>query len=71
MLSSAITYFLMLAVMQFSVWFFVAIVLGLGLGELGFGRYCRTQGMLLRRQGASVDWQDARGAGYRDCAEVA
>ena len=42
MLWSAINYLLMLAVMQFNVWFFIAILIGLGLGELGFGRYCRS-----------------------------
>jgi hypothetical protein len=41
---SAITYLLMLAVMQFNVWFFIAILIGLGVGELGFGRYCRSLG---------------------------
>ena len=42
MVWSAITYLLMLAVMQFNVWFFIAIIIGLGVGELGFGRYCRS-----------------------------
>jgi len=42
MVWSAISYFLMLAVMQFNVWFFIAILIGLGVGELGFGRYCRS-----------------------------
>ena len=41
MLSSAVGYLLMLAVMQYSVWFFIAIIIGLGAGEMGFGRYCR------------------------------
>ena len=44
MLTSAINYFLMLAIMQFNVWFFIGIVLGHGAGEMGFGRYCRLQG---------------------------
>lgn len=44
MVWSAISYLLMLAVMQFNVWFFIAILIGLGVGELGFGRYCRSQG---------------------------
>ncbi|KAF8273781.1 hypothetical protein EI94DRAFT_1794819 [Lactarius quietus] len=44
MVWSAISYFLMLAVMQYNVWFFIAILIGLGVGELGFGRYCRSLG---------------------------
>lgn len=41
---SAISYFLMLAVMQLNIWYFIAILIGLGMGELGFGRYCRQLG---------------------------
>ncbi|KAF8273779.1 hypothetical protein EI94DRAFT_1714907 [Lactarius quietus] len=44
MVWSAISYFLMLAVIQYNVWFFIAILIGLGVGELGFGRYCRPLG---------------------------
>ena len=44
MVWSAISYLLMLAIMQFNVWFFIAILFGLGVGELGFGRYCRSLG---------------------------
>ncbi|KAM0754610.1 Ctr copper transporter [Meredithblackwellia eburnea MCA 4105] len=37
--ASFVQYLLMLAVMTFNAWFFVAIVLGLGVGEMGFGRF--------------------------------
>lgn len=39
MFQAAIAYALMLAVMTFQVWYFVSIVLGLGVGELLFGRW--------------------------------
>jgi hypothetical protein len=48
MLWSGVNYLLMLAVMQFNVWWFVAILVGLGSGELAFGRYCRTYGVVIR-----------------------
>lgn len=32
-------YFLMLAVMSYDAWFFIAILLGMFVGEVGFGRY--------------------------------
>ncbi|GAA5982108.1 hypothetical protein JCM11641_000590 [Rhodosporidiobolus odoratus] len=38
-LQSFVTYLLMLAVMTFDVWFFVAILVGLMVGEVGFGRF--------------------------------
>lgn len=76
MLSSAVQYFLMLAVMQYSVWFFVAIILGLGVGELGFGRYCRAStsglaegmGRAARDLGSDGAWRGEEVGRYRDQA---
>jgi hypothetical protein len=48
MLWSCVNYFLMLAVMQINVWWFVAILLGLLWGEFAFGRYCRAYGLVVR-----------------------
>lgn len=39
MVQAFIGYLLMLAVMTYSTWFFLAILLGLAVGELGFGRF--------------------------------
>ncbi|CAD6577504.1 MAG: hypothetical protein TREMPRED_001969 [Tremellales sp. Tagirdzhanova-0007] len=69
MLYSGINYFLMLAVMQFSVWFFIAIVIGLGAGEMAFGRFCRTQAVTVtrRRGGAQNGIESPHSAGeYSD-----
>ncbi|GAA5897314.1 copper transporter family protein [Sporobolomyces salmoneus] len=38
-LQSFIAYLLMLAVMSYSAWFFIAIMVGLTVGELAFGRF--------------------------------
>jgi hypothetical protein len=55
---SAISYLLMLAVMQFNVWFFIAILIGLGVGELGFGtaglRGCQEPSRLHRPRGCTM-----------------
>ncbi len=37
--SSFVNYLLMLSVMTYDVWFFVAVLLGLGAGETAFGRF--------------------------------
>ena len=37
--SSFVNYLLMLSVMTYDVWFFVAVLLGLGVGETAFGRF--------------------------------
>ncbi|KAI5481454.1 protein of ctr copper transporter family [Pseudohyphozyma bogoriensis] len=36
---SFVGYLLMLAIMSYNAWFFVAILVGLGIGETAFGRY--------------------------------
>jgi copper transporter 1 len=72
MLLSGVNYFLMLAVMQFDVWFFIAILLGLWAGELGFGRYCRTYGSVLgpgMARFASPGSEPKAGLRYRDVPE--
>ncbi|GAA5959829.1 hypothetical protein JCM3765_000116, partial [Sporobolomyces pararoseus] len=38
-LQSFVAYLLMLAIMSYSVWFFVSILLGLMVGEMAFGRF--------------------------------
>lgn len=38
-LQSFVAYLLMLAIMSYSVWFFISILLGLMVGELAFGRF--------------------------------
>ncbi|KAH9819704.1 Ctr copper transporter [Melampsora americana] len=43
-LHSGLDYFLMLAVMTFNVYFFIAIILGLFSGEVGFGRWSASSG---------------------------
>lgn len=45
---NGVNYLLMLAVMQFNVWWFVAILLGLLSGGFAFGRFCRTYGVVAR-----------------------
>ena len=42
MLQAFIGYLLMLAVMSYSAWYFIAILLGLGAGELALGRYAHS-----------------------------
>ncbi|GFZ52452.1 hypothetical protein JCM24511_10225 [Saitozyma sp. JCM 24511] len=65
MFASGVNYFLMLAVMQFNVWLFIAILFGLGVGELGFGRYCRTAGASLLRRGLEEASMEAREDGFQ------
>jgi len=36
---SAISYFLMLAVMTMNCWYFIVIILGIGVGEMAWGRF--------------------------------
>jgi hypothetical protein len=68
MFASGVNYFLMLAVMQFNVWLFIAILFGLGVGELGFGRYCRTAGASLLRRGLEEASMEAREDGFQGWA---
>jgi hypothetical protein len=74
MFANGANYFLMLAVMQFNVWLFIAILFGLGVGELGFGRYCRTAAASFLRRGleeASMEVREDRlqGGAYSGAAE--